>query len=153
MITVTEITAMSDEIQNTMAHLVPQLSASAKLPAREEIEDIITSKASILLAARDSDDPAGKILGCLTLVVFRIPTGIRAWVEDVVVDSAARGKGVGETLVKAALQRAGEEGAITVDLTSRPSREAANRLYRRCGFEQRETNIYRFKLKKDLPGE
>ncbi len=80
----------------------------------------------------------------LTLAVFRIPTGLRAWIEDVVVDEAARGRGVGAELTSAAIRLAGERGARTVDLTSRPSREAANRLYQRLGFVQRETNVYRF---------
>ena len=86
------------------------------------------------------------ILGSLTLVVFPIPTGIRAWIEDVVVDDAARGRGVGEELNRFALDLAGRLGARTVDLTSRPSREAANRLYQRIGFEARDTNVYRFSL-------
>ena len=85
-------------------------------------------------------------LGSLTLVLFRIPTGVRAWIEDVVVDEAARGQGVGELLNREALRIAAENGAVTVDLTSRPSREAANRLYQRIGFKQRETNVYRYEL-------
>jgi len=80
------------------------------------------------------------------LVTFRIPTGIRAWIEDVVVDESARGHGVGEALNQAAIQEARQKGAVTVDLTSRPSREAANRLYQRIGFVQRDTNVYRFSL-------
>jgi len=88
----------------------------------------------------------GEILGALTLVVFRIPTGVRAWIEDVVVDDRARGKGVGELLNRVALDLARSKGARTVELTSRPSREAANRLYRRIGFVQRDTNVYRYDL-------
>jgi ribosomal protein S18 acetylase RimI-like enzyme len=88
----------------------------------------------------------GNIVGSLTLVTFRIPTGIRAWIEDVVVDESARGHGVGEALNQAAIQEARQKGAVTVDLTSRPSREAANRLYQRIGFVQRDTNVYRFSL-------
>jgi ribosomal protein S18 acetylase RimI-like enzyme len=83
-------------------------------------------------------------VGTLTLVLFRIPTAMRAWIEDVVVDESARGAGVGEALTLAALERAADAGARTVDLTSRPSREAANRLYTRLGFELRETNVYRW---------
>ncbi len=86
----------------------------------------------------------GPIVGSLTLAVFRVPTGLRAWIEDVVVDESARGAGAGEALVLAAVRRAEAEGARTVDLTSRPSREAANRLYLRVGFEARTTNVYRF---------
>ena len=91
-------------------------------------------------------DPDGTIVGSLTLVVFPIPTGSRAWIEDVVVDEAARGAGVGAALNQAALDHARALGAKTVDLTSRPSREAANRLYQRLGFEPRETNVYRYEL-------
>ena len=87
-----------------------------------------------------------KIVGLLTLVVFRIPTGVRAWIEDVVVDESARGHGVGEALNRAALDDARRNGAKTVDLTSRPSRAAANRLYQRLGFVARETNVYRYEL-------
>ena len=83
-------------------------------------------------------------MGMLTLAVFQTPTGVRAWIEDVVVDDAARGAGVASALVEAALDLADERGARTVDLTSRPSREAANRLYLRLGFELRETNVYRY---------
>ena len=82
----------------------------------------------------------------MTLATFRIPTGVRAWIEDVVVDSEARGHGVGEALNMAAIAEARSRGAITVELTSRPSREAANRLYQRIGFVQRETNIYRYTI-------
>ena len=88
----------------------------------------------------------GAVVGTLTLVVFRIPTGLRAWIEDVVVDDAARGHGAGEALSRAALDKAGAQGAKSVDLTSRPAREAANRLYQRLGFELRETNSYRYEL-------
>ena len=85
-------------------------------------------------------------MGSLTLVTFRIPTGMRAWIEDVVVDESARGAGVGEALNVAALEVARQRGCKTVDLTSRPSREAANRLYQRLGFKPRDTNIYRYDL-------
>jgi len=88
----------------------------------------------------------GRVVGLLTLVVFRIPTAVRAWIEDVVVDESARGKGVGEALNRAALDEARRRGAKTVDLTSRPSRAAANRLYQRIGFVARETNVYRYDL-------
>ena len=88
--------------------------------------------------------PTGAIVGCLTLVMFRIPTGLRAIIDDVVVDDAARGAGAGAELTKAALATAADAGARTVDLTSRPSREAANRLYQRLGFERRDTNVYRY---------
>ena len=100
---------------------------------------MVNDPGSTLFIAKDGDD----IVGMLTLATFATPTGTRAWIEDVVVDSAARGNGVAGHLVNAAVARAGEVGARTVDLTSRPDREAANRLYLRLGFEQRVTNVYR----------
>ena len=134
---------VSDEIYQAFQRLVPQLSTSANVPSRAEVEEIARNES--LLIARDPDQ-GNVILGTLTLVTFRIPTGVRAWIEDVVVDGAARGKGVGELLTRAALERARELGAKTVDLTSRPTREAANRLYQRVGFELRSSNLYRYKL-------
>ena len=128
------------ELVEAMVRLLPQLSSSAPAPTSAELDEIATSPATVLLVARLD----GRIVGSLTLALFRIPTGMRAWIEDVVVDEAARGHGVGDALNRAALQIAAERGARTVDLTSRPSREAANRLYRRLGFQPRETNVYRF---------
>jgi ribosomal protein S18 acetylase RimI-like enzyme len=128
---------VTPELHAALEHLVPQLSARRRPPTREELEEIVASPATTLLVARDE-----RILGVLTLVLFRIPTGLRARIEDVVVDSAARGRGAGEALVKEALEVAATAGAVGVELTSAPSREAANRLYRRLGFEQRETNVY-----------
>lgn len=141
---VAEQTEFTPDLREGFDRLVPQLSSSNPPPDDDQLRAIIASPASVLLVARDGD--GGRILGSLTLVVFPIPTGIRAWIEDVVVDEAARGRGVGEALNRAALDRARAEGARTVDLTSRPTREAANRLYRRLGFVQRDTNIYRYDL-------
>lgn len=143
MIEVSESSRVDDELVAAMARLIPQLSSSAPPPGAPELEAIIASDACHLLIARDAD---GVIVGSMTLVVFPIPTGIRAWVEDVVVDAEARGQGVGEAMNRHALGIAADRGARTVDLTSRPSREAANRLYRRIGFEARETNVYRITL-------
>ncbi len=136
-------TAVDDDLVAAMARLVPQLSSSSPAPDAAALAAIVDSDACHLLLARDDD---ATILGSMTLVVFPIPTGIRAWIEDVVVDGDARGRGVGEELNRAALEIARGLGAKTVDLTSRPSREAANRLYRRIGFEPRETNVYRYTL-------
>ena len=121
--------------------LVRQLSRSSPPPSAVELEEIIRSPASHLLLARDRD---GTIVGMLTLAIFRIPTGLRAWIEDVVVNEAVRSQGAGAALTNAAIALAEQHGARTVDLTSRPSREAANRLYQRLGFVPRETNVYRF---------
>ena len=139
-----EATEVTPALIEAFNRLVPQLSKSNLPPTATELALIIESPASILLIAVDPADEA--ILGSMTLAWFRIPTGVRAWIEDVVVDEAARGRGVGEALNREALERARALGAKTVDLTSRPSREAANRLYQRLGFEPRETNVYRFSL-------
>jgi ribosomal protein S18 acetylase RimI-like enzyme len=140
-----EATQVTPELVEAFGRLIPQLSSSNPPPTETELAAICESEASVLLLAvdRDVDD---QILGSLTLAWFRIPTGVRAWIEDVVVDEAARGFGVGELLNRSALDRARELGAKTVDLTSRPSREAANRLYQRIGFVSRDTNVYRFSL-------
>jgi len=140
-VTVVEVDQVTDELLEAFAHLVPQLSSSSPPPGGQELREIVDSTTSVLLVARDR---AGTLVGSLTLALFRVPTGLRAWIEDVVVDESARGAGAGEALVAAALERAGAVGARSVDLTSRPSREAANRLYLRMGFELRTTNVYRF---------
>ncbi len=137
-----EAKEVTTELEEAFQRLIPQLSTSAAVPGREELQAMIDSPAVILLMARDE----GQIVGTLSLVVFRIPSGVRAWIEDVVVDQVVRGRGVGEALTRAALERAKQEGSKTVDLTSRPSREAANRLYQRVGFELRNSNLYRYKL-------
>ena len=144
MIKVYEITEMSQKVYDAFERLLPQLSSSAKIPTWDELDDLINSKAGIVLAAVDDEDPDEKILGTMTLVVFRIPTGVRAWVEDVVVDQEARGQGIGEKLIRTSIERAKVEGAKTIDLTSRPSRVEAHRLYKRCGFEMRETCVFRY---------
>jgi ribosomal protein S18 acetylase RimI-like enzyme len=141
-VVVEEVTEVTPEVIEAVGRLVPQLSRSAPVPSDEELAEIVASPATLLLAAR-SGESQGRVIGLLTLAVFRIPTGVRAWIEDVVVDESQRGKGVGEALTEEALRRAAAAGARTVDLTSRPSREAANRLYRRLGFVVRETNVYR----------
>jgi ribosomal protein S18 acetylase RimI-like enzyme len=140
-VVVTEVTSVTPEIVEALSTLVPQLSSSAPAPTDADIADIASSPATVLLVARNDE---GIIVGSLTLVVFRAPTGPRAWIEDVVVDTSTRGQGIGAALVGEALERATSAGARTVDLTSRPSREAANRLYVRLGFEQRTTNVYRW---------
>lgn len=135
---------MTDELVDAFVRLTPQLSSSSPAPSAAVLDEIISSAATVLLVARDGVD--GPVLGSLTLALFRIPTGLRAWIEDVVVDESARGTGVGAALNEVALERARQAGARTVDLTSRPSREAANRLYQRLGFVERETNVYRHTL-------
>ena len=131
---------VDETVVAALGKLIPQLSASSSLPSAEQLSEILDHDASTLLLARDGDT----IVGSMTLVVFPIPTGMRAWIEDVVVDERARGQGVGEALNRRAMEIALKAGAKTVDLTSRPSRKAANRLYQRLGFTARETNIYRY---------
>ena len=145
--TVEIVTESNPELVEAMERLIPQLSRSAPALTAEQCEAFVGQEGVHLFVFRpDAPDADGSrpILGMLTLATFSIPTGLRAWVEDVVVDSAIRGQGAGQALVEAAVAHAGRIGARTVDLTSRPSREAANRLYRRCGFELRETNVYRY---------
>jgi ribosomal protein S18 acetylase RimI-like enzyme len=134
--------AISDELSEAMDRLIPQLSRSAAIPSRDDLRDVVSSEGTTLLLARTQ----GRIVGMLTLVMFRIPTGLRACIEDVAVDESERGKGVGEALTREAIRIVAERGGRTIDLTSRPSREAANRLYRRLGFEPRDTNIYRLTI-------
>jgi ribosomal protein S18 acetylase RimI-like enzyme len=141
---ITEATAITDDVVDAFARLIPQLSSSSPAPSRVELEAIVAHDAATLLLARDSD---GTLLGSMTLITFPIPTGWRGWIEDVVVDEAARGKGVGEALNLRALEIAREKGVKTVDLTSRPSRVAANKLYQKIGFVARETNIYRYDVR------
>ena len=139
---VVEIREFTAEVVNVLQRLLPQLSQSAAPPSLELTRKIVESDSSHLLLAREGNS----ILGMLTLVIFPIPSGVRAWIEDVVVDEAGRGRGVGELLNRFAIELAKQEGARTVDLTSRSSREAANRLYQRIGFQPRATNIYRLEI-------
>jgi ribosomal protein S18 acetylase RimI-like enzyme len=135
--------SVDDELVAAFGRLIPQLSRSAAVPTPDVMRQIVEAEANTVLIARDLQDGA-RIVGTLTLVVFRIPTGIRAWIEDVVVDETMRGRGVGEALSQEAVSRAVALGARTVELTSRPSREAANRLYQRLGFTLRDSKVYRY---------
>ena len=145
MISISEAQIVDDELVAAFELLTPQLSRSNPAPDAEALRAIVESEASTLLIARD-EERDGVIVGSITLAMFLIPTGRRAWIEDVVVDGDARGQGVGQLLNERAIEIAKEAGARTVDLTSRPSREAANRLYKRLGFVERETNVYRFEV-------
>ena len=142
------VTESSPEIVEAMGRLIPQLSRSSAPLDATATERFLSQDSVHLFVHRAGSEPdhPGPILGMLSLATFEIPTGLRAWIEDVVVDSEARGSGAGQALVEAAVEYARTLGARTVDLTSRPTREAANRLYRRCGFQLRETNVYRFSL-------
>lgn len=141
-VTVEIASEATTELVRAFARLIPQLSTSSPPPTAEQVAEMVQAPASDVLVARLD----GAIVGTLTLVTFRIPTGVRAWIEDVVVDDSARGHGVGDQLNRFALQVARDKGAKTVDLTSRPTRDAANRLYQRIGFQPRDTNVYRYTL-------
>ncbi len=134
--------AVDDELVEAFDRLIPQLSSSSPPPSRDHLVALVGSEDTVLFVARVD----GRILGSLTLAFYRIPTGTKAWIEDVVVDADARGHGLGELLSRAALDEARSRGAKDVSLTSRPFREVANRLYQRLGFEARETNVYRYKF-------
>jgi ribosomal protein S18 acetylase RimI-like enzyme len=139
---VEELREVTDEVVEAFGRLLPQLSRSAPPLDQAALTRIVSAQASSLLIARVD----GVISGTLTLVMFRIPTGLRAWIEDVVVDDAARGQGVASALTHEALRIARVADARTVDLSSRPSRVAAGRLYEHLGFEARDTRMYRYPL-------
>jgi ribosomal protein S18 acetylase RimI-like enzyme len=141
MINIFEITEADDSTLDAVNRLLPQLSKSSKLINWSTLQKLTNSECTRLYVAKEDDT----IFGMLSLVVFSIPTGTKAWIEDVVVDERARGKGAGKELMNHALNVAKELGAKSADLTSRPSREAANKLYQAIGFEGRETNVYRYK--------
>jgi ribosomal protein S18 acetylase RimI-like enzyme len=136
---------VTDELLDALDRLVPQLTDKNPPPSRTELTALVKSESSTLLLAR-VPDAGGPIAGMLTLIVYRTPTGIRSRIEDVVVDSSMRGQGIGEALVRRALELARAAGAPVVFLTSSSRREAANRLYQRLGFERGVTNSYYFKL-------
>ncbi len=133
---------VDDALVEAFRRLIPQLSSSSPPPTREHLEAILSSGSNVMLVALAD----GVCVGSLTLGFIRIPTGLKAWIEDVVVDDSVRGQGLGEQLVREAIEVARARGAKSVELTSNPRREAANRLYQRVGFEQRVTNVYRYKL-------
>jgi ribosomal protein S18 acetylase RimI-like enzyme len=135
---VERVTHVDESLRAGIAALLPQLSSSRAAPDLPTLGELVAAPGTRLFVARDDN----AVLGMLTLVLYRVPTGLRAWIHDVVVDEAARGRGVGEALTKEALRLATDVGAISVELTTRPERAAANRLYRRLGFERRETNVY-----------
>jgi len=142
-IDIEEIQKITEEVIDAMNRLIPQLSSAYASPSIQDLEQIVSSPCTSLLVARDSLQ-SNRIVGCLTLVWYRIPTGVRAWIEDVVVDQDERKKGIGETLNRFAIDYASKRGAHSINLTSHPNRKAANRLYRDLGFKQRETNVYRY---------
>ncbi len=139
------VTAVTPELMSAMSRLVPQLTSKSP-PSQAELEALISSGSSSLLIARGEGEP-GSIVGMACVSVYRVPTGVRAIIEDVVVDATARGQGLGEALTLRCLEIAKQKGAPAVTLTSNPGREAANRLYLRMGFTRRETNAYIYKFR------
>ena len=134
------ITELTDEIYDAFQRLIPQLS-SVTPPTRDEVRELVLAEATTLLVAR-SDDGDKPIVGALTLICFRVPTGLRAIIEDIVVDESARGQGLGEALTREGLRLAEDYGVKGVMLTSNPRRVAANKLYQKMGFKRWETNLY-----------
>ena len=141
MIEISEIQQADEAVLTSVNRLLPQLSKSAKLIDIKQLNRLTESECTRLYFAKEGTE----VLGMLSLVIFPIPTGIKAWIEDVVVDERARGKGVGKALMKKALAEAVNLGTKSIDLTSRPSRETANKLYQSIGYQERETNVYRYK--------
>ena len=133
---------VDQQLVEAMATLIPQLSSSSPPPTSLQLREIVDSPDSVLYLAWID----GRIVGTLTLALYRMPTGLKAWIEDVVVDGSARGHGVGESLNRAAIAEAARRGAKNVNLTSRSTREAANRLYQRLGFVPYDTNVYRYTI-------
>ncbi|MDC0547470.1 GNAT family N-acetyltransferase [Opitutales bacterium] len=142
MIEISEIQQADEAVLTSVNRLLPQLSKSAKLIDIKQLNRLTESECTRLYFAKEGTE----VLGMLSLVVFPIPTGIKSWIEDVVVDERARGKGVGKALMKKALAEAENLGTKSIDLTSRPSRETANKLYQSIGYQERETNVYRYKI-------
>ena len=140
-----KVSELTEEVYTAVSLLVPQLGAHKANPTWDELNALIRSESSTLLIARYPDE-AGQIVGILTLTIYRVPTGMRSIVEDVIVDEKMRRQGIAEALMRYAIELAREAGANGVALTSNPQREAANKLYQAMGFQKRETNAYFYKL-------
>jgi ribosomal protein S18 acetylase RimI-like enzyme len=146
-----EIKSISADVQAAFQRLIPQLSATARIPSLAHLEALVQSPHVFLLAVYADDTvqrtpsggEGGQIVGILTLAKYLIPTGERFWIEDVVIDERVRGKGVGKLLTGYAIQFAKAQGATAIELTSNPNRVVANQLYQSLGFKRRETNTYR----------
>jgi ribosomal protein S18 acetylase RimI-like enzyme len=141
-----KVTEPTDELYQALQRLIPQIGAHKIPPTREELSMLLTTPGATLLVAREPAE-GGEIVGILSLTIYRVPTGLRSIVEDVVVDEKMRRRGIGEALMHYAVDVARAAGANGVSLTSNPKREAANQLYQSMGFELRKTNPYFYKLK------
>ncbi len=139
-----EITSKADQdLCQAFQRLVPQLTNNNPPPSLDDLTALVQDPGSTLIVARNDSD---EIVGALTLAVYRVPTGIRSVIEDVIVDPSARGQGIGEALMRRAIELAREKGATSISLTSNPKRAAANRLYLRMGFNKRDTNSYQYRF-------
>lgn len=147
-LSILEVTQFSERLYQACQRLVPQLTHNNPPPSRQELRLLISSPSAILLQALHSDFEE-EIIGLVTLILYRAPTGLRAYSEDLVVDEKARGRHIGEALMHACVERAAREGASQVMLTCNPARLAANRLYKRMGFTVHKTNVYRYVINKD----
>ena len=143
MIKISELTEATPSVLESINQLLPQLSPKSSSLTMEQLLELTSSDSTMLFICSNA---AGEIKGMLSLLIMKIPTGRKAWIEDVVVDSKARGQGLGKALMDHALQEARERGVKAIDLTSRPSRKEANGLYQSLGYQIRETNVYRHKL-------
>ncbi len=141
-----KISEATDELDEALQHLIPQLGIHKIPPTRAELQALLNLEGSTLVVAREPDENGG-IVGVLSLTIYRVPTGLRSIVEDVVVDAKWRHRGIGEALMRYAIEMARAAGANGVALTSNPQREAANQMYQALGFELRKTNPYFYKLK------
>ncbi|MBI1855269.1 MAG: GNAT family N-acetyltransferase [Chloroflexi bacterium] len=137
------VTQADQKLWDAFQRLVPQLTSNNPPPSRDDLAALVKSESSTLIIARADD---GSIIGAASLTVYRVPTGIRAIIEDVIVDESVRGRGIGEALVRRCLDIAREKGASGVSLTSNPKRKAANKLYQKMGFTKRETNAYCYRF-------
>jgi len=140
---IVQLKKVTEEVMYAFENLIPELNSESEIPTIEYLKEIIDAKDSYIFLAKEE-----VIIGILTLVCYKIPTGQKAWIEDIAVESKKRGIGVGSLLVNHAIEFAKQKGISKIDLTSKPSRRAANRLYKKLGFKVRETNVYRFHIDK-----
>lgn len=137
-----KLVSVTDHVLKAFRTLIPQLSSTCDLPTKKDLEDIVNSSSTLLFIAEENNE----ILGTLSLVFYKIPTGNKVWIEDVVVDKATRGKGIGKELIEFAIEYAKNKNVKNINLTSSPERVAANKLYQKLGFMKRETNVYRLTI-------
>ena len=136
-------TEATPELLAALTSLLPQLNPQLRPLTIERLARVVADPATTLLVARDREN---RIVGTAAVLVYATPAFVKARIEDVVVDESARGKGVGDALVRKCLEVARERGAEIVELQSARWREVANRLYPRLGFKLRESNLYRMDL-------